>query len=108
MNINPVGLHLEAECVGCGEPLLIGSGDAVHLKLDFDGDDAVPVGFLCRECDMKENEGRESLARIHRMVCSECGHEMNREDIFLPVEDRENQTTRLVCGKCMELDEWTH
>lgn len=102
MNIRPVGEDIESECFGCGEPLLIGSGDAVHVKLDFTSDFPLPIGFLCRGCNAKEGGG-ELLAKAIRMVCSECGSDIGITDLF---PSKDDGCDNLLCGDCRENASW--
>lgn len=105
LNIKPVGNDMETSCCGCGDTLLISSGDVVHFRLGGEislGGLIVPVpeGLLCTVCNKKENkEGNFSL-KFARLTCSRCGGNLSGEagaDF-----DEQGNLKELFCEDCSE------
>lgn len=104
MNIKQMGDFLEIECCGCGEPLLIGDGDSVNVRvgsaIDSEGEEIpMPEGFLCVACH-KEEGSLDNFVRIQRKKCTNCGKICENEDHFFPKFDSENNFTGFFCGDC--------
>lgn len=100
-----MGDYLEIECCGCGEPLLIGEGDSVNVRvgtaLDVDGDEIpMPEGFLCVACHKAEGSV-DNFIRMERKKCKSCGKICESDDSnFFPKFDNENNFAGFFCGDC--------
>lgn len=109
MDIRPIGDDLEAVCVGCGEVMLLMSGDAVDVRIGPSanvGGIAMPrpQGLLCSACNRKENSGstvRVSL-KFFNMSCADCGKEIDPNDDFDTKMDDEGEISGVVCSDCSE------
>lgn len=106
LEINPVGDDLEAVCCGCGEPLLISSGDAVNFRagetVNIMGIEVpVPAGLLCSVCDKKENGEARLSVKFASMVCSSCGAELSPENSE-PEFGEDGELKGMVCVDCSE------
>ena len=105
LDIKQVGNDMEASCCGCGEPILISSGDVVHFRrggeIKILGMSVpVPSGLLCAACNKVEN-GEDCLSvKFARIACSVCGSEINGE--VSPEFDEEGNLKELVCEDCSE------
>jgi hypothetical protein len=106
MELNPVGDELEAVCCGCGEALLISSGDTVNFRagdtMNVMGIEVpMPAGLLCARCNREEN-GRESLSvKFTKMVCSSCGSELSPDNIE-PEFGEDGDIKGMICFDCFE------
>lgn len=106
MNIRQVGNDLEVECVGCGEPLLLGSGDSVGVRIGISDEGPFPEGFLCFSCDKKENGENKSFAKVQRLHCSECGRDLQEDDRFRVLCDNNGDPIGMICESCDEGELW--
>jgi len=105
MNFKQIGDYLEIECCGCGEPLLIGDGDCVNVRVgvaEMDGEEIpMPEGFLCVVCHRMEGKKDESFVRMKRKKCSDCGKTCESDnDNFFPKFDSENNFRGFFCEDC--------
>lgn len=106
MELNSVGNYLEAVCCGCGEPLLICSGDSVNFRA---GESAnimgievpMPSGLLCSVCNKKENGEVRLSVKFAKLVCSSCGGELSPED-GEPEIGEDGEFKGMVCSDCSE------
>lgn len=106
MEIKPVGSYLEVACSECGEPLLIGSGDSVNLKLgELSVVAAVPGEILCFVCSRKQVGGTGATIKFLRLVCSCCGRDMSTDGgipEFDPEIDENGEVSGVFCSDCSE------
>lgn len=107
MDIKAIGNHLEAVCVGCGEVLLIGSGEAVNYRMgppmDVGGVELpTPQGLLCAVCSRRENPGSDVSIKFALMACSGCGAPITEEDEVEPDFDEEGNLKSMLCKDCSE------
>lgn len=101
LDIRPVGNDIETACCGCGEPILICSGDQVHFrsggKIGIMGVEVpVPSGLLCFACNKAENGEDEMSVKFVKLACSRCGGDMTD-----PEFDEDGNLKDLVCGDCL-------
>lgn len=106
LGMRPAGRDIEAVCCGCGEPLLISSGDTVHFRaggtMDVMGVEVpMPSGLLCAACDRKENAGEALSVKFVQMVCSSCGAELSPENSELEFGEG-GDLKGMVCSDCSE------
>lgn len=106
MKLNQVGEHIESECVGCGEPLLIASGDSVNFRMGTMDGLPFPEGFLCYSCNKKENGDNELVVKMQKMCCVECGAELDMTTPFEVALDDEGEPRGMICLNCKEGEEW--
>lgn len=107
MKIKPVGDHLEAVCSGCGEVLLIGSGDVVHYRrgpsAELGGVSLpMPEGILCSACNRRENPDSDMSIKFALLSCSGCGAPITEEDEVEPEFDEEGNLKTMFCKDCSE------
>lgn len=107
MELKPVGDDLEAVCCGCGEALLISSGDVVNFRAGggtmrvMDVEVPMPSGLLCARCNKEEN-GSESLSiKFAKLVCSSCGADLTPENSE-PDFGEDGDFKGIVCFDCSE------
>lgn len=102
MNIKPVGNDLESECVGCGEPLLIGEGDSLNFRMGYSEGIEMPMpeGLLCAACNKQENGDEELIVKFNRARCQECGIDYDPEIEFTPSLDEQGNICGFVCENC--------
>jgi hypothetical protein len=108
IEIKPVGNHLEAVCSGCGEVLLIGSGDSVNFRLgaamEVGGVNLpMPEAILCSVCSRNEGDGTEATMKFLPMVCSHCGADLS--DCESPPNfelDDNGECSGVLCSDCSE------
>lgn len=106
MNIKQMGDFLEIECCGCGEPMLVGDGDNVNVRvektLDADGDEVeIPGGFLCVVCHKKEGSQDQKFIRIQKKKCFECGKLAEDDDKdFYPKFNEDGEFRGFFCSDC--------
>lgn len=105
MEIRQVGSDIESECVGCGETLLIVSGDSVNFRLGK-VDTYQLEGFLCYECNKKENGDAKLIAQLHKLQCSECGNELDSDESFRMALGPDGNPIGIVCENCDEERLW--
>lgn len=102
----PVGEDLEGVCCGCGEALLISSGDVVNFRagntMDVMGVEVpVPAGLLCSKCSREENGDDVLSIKFARLVCASCGVELS-EDNSRPEFDEGGELKGMMCFDCSE------
>jgi len=109
MNIRPIGKDLEAVCAGCGEVMLLMSGDSVNFRIgpevDLGGMSLpMPEGVLCAACHRKENADSEVKVSLKflSMSCSECGSEIDPNGEFETKLDADGAIDGFVCIGCSE------
>lgn len=109
MDIRPIGKDLEATCAGCGEVMLLMSGDSVNFRfgpeVDLGGFSLpMPDGVLCAACHRKENADSDIKVsmKLLSMSCSECGREINIDDEFESKLDDDGGVNGFVCVECSE------
>lgn len=105
LDIRPIGDDMEASCCGCGEPILISSGDVVHFRPMGEirlGGVSVPVpgGLLCAVCNKAENGGDRLSMKFDRLACAGCGGGLSDEEN--PEFDEEGNLKELFCEDCQE------
>lgn len=106
MEFKAVGDDIEAVCCGCGEVLLISSGDTVNFrageKMNVMGIEVpMPSGLLCARCSKVEN-GLDNLSvKFARMVCSSCGSDLSPENSE-PEFGEDGELKGMVCFDCSE------
>lgn len=106
MEFKSVGEDLEAVCCGCGEPLLISSGDTVNFRagdaMDVMGVEVpMPSGLLCAKCSREENGDEVLSIRFARLACSCCGAELSEENSNVQF-DEDGNLEGMVCFDCSE------
>lgn len=109
MDIRPIGKDLEAVCAGCGEVMLLMSGDSINFRMgspvDMGGVSLpMPEGVLCAACNRKENHQSsvEVSLKFLRLSCSDCGREIDPEDDFETKLDAEGGVRGFICIRCSE------
>lgn len=105
LNIKPVGNDMEASCCGCGEVLLISSGDVVHFRPEGEikfKDMSVPIpgGLLCAACNKIENGENGFSVKFARLACSRCGENLSGN--VDPEFDEQGNLKELFCEECSE------
>lgn len=105
LDIRPIGNDMETSCCGCGEVLLISSGDVVHFRrggeINVLGMSVpVPSGLLCAACNKVENGEDRLSVKFARLACSRCGGELSGDSE--PEFDEEGNLKELVCEECSE------
>lgn len=108
MDIRPVGNDLEAVCAGCGEVLLIGSGDSVNYRMGPPMEVGgimlpMPSAILCHACSKKENPDMSLSMKFAILVCADCGEALEEEDEFNPELDENGNLKKVLCRRCSEL-----
>jgi hypothetical protein len=106
MKLNQVGDHIESECVGCGEPLLIGSGDSLNFRMGIKDGMPFPEGFLCSLCNKNENKEDQLFVKLQRMCCMECGIDLDVTSPCRFVLDEDGEPKGMVCEDCEEGESW--
>ena len=106
MKLNQVGEHIESECVGCGEPLLIASGDSLNFRMGTMDGLPFPEGFLCSACNKKENGENELVVKMQKMCCVECGVDLDIDTPFEMAFDDEGEPKGMICQGCQEGEQW--
>lgn len=106
MYIKPVGDDLEAVCCGCGETLLISSGDSVNFRSGgteeiMGVEVCMPSGLLCSRCDREENKSESLSVVFTKMSCVACDAELS-PDGAEPIFDENGVLKGLVCPICLE------
>lgn len=105
MKLNQVGEYIETECLGCGETLLIGSGDSLNFRMGTKEDMPFPEGFLCSVCNKKENGDNDLVVKLQRMCCMECGVDLDINSPCQVVLDDDGEPKGMVCEDC-EGESW--
>jgi len=103
LDFRPAGEDIETSCCGCGEPILISSGDVVHFRHGGDVDIMgvsvpMPGGMLCAVCNKRENGGDCLSVKFARLSCSVCGGDVSGEVEF----DEDGNLKDMVCEDCFE------
>lgn len=105
MQINQYGDYIELECCGCGEPMLVGEGDSVNVRVgtatDIDGEEIpMPDGFLCTVCHKEQGSQDKHLVRLERKRCCACGKLSETETDSYPKFDGDGNFNGFFCTDC--------